>query len=546
MTGIRRLDEATVARIAAGEVVTRPAAVVRELVDNALDAGARRVDVSVAGDGTERIRVEDDGRGIDPADADLLFERHATSKLAGPADVDAVETLGFRGEALAAIADAASVAVTTRREGSEAVRITPDAPPEPAGRAVGTTVVVEDLFADRPARLESLASPRREFSRISDAVSRYALSRPAVGFSLSHDGDRTFGTPGSGSYVDALLGVYDRSVAGRATEFADRDGEVGVEGIAAYPSVTRANADHVYVAVDGRPVRDAGIRSAVVEGYGSLLPGDRHPVAAVDVSVPADRVDANVHPGKREVALADADRVAEAVRTAVREALSTADLARAAEASAALEGELSPLDAEAASPLADLDVIGVFRGLYVLCADGDRLLVVDGHAAHERVTYERLRAAVGDGVPSAAVDPPETLALSPRAGALVADPEVRATLDRLGFAVESLGEGVCRVRAVPAPLGRAADPGALRDVLDVVREGGDPEAAVTGDGLADLACHRSLRAGEVDAAAGRDLVSELAACEQPYACPHGRPTVLSVGEATLARGFERATTRLED
>jgi DNA mismatch repair protein MutL len=541
---IERLDDDAVRRIAAGEVVTDPAAAVKELVENALDAGARSVEVTVENGGIDRIRVADDGRGIPPAEAPLAFERHATSKIRRAGDVDAVDTLGFRGEALSAIADAATVEMTTRAAGSAAVRLGPDGEPTPAARAEGTTVEVTDLFADRPARRESLASPRREFAKVSDLVASYALVHPSVGFALSHAEDRTFATPGSGSRVDAALGVYDRSVAGQATEFAHRDGEVAVEGLLCYPSVTRATHDHVYTAVSGRVVRDATVRSAVLDGYGGLLPPDRYPVAVVDVAVPPEGVDANVHPAKTAVAFADADAVTAAVREAVEDALATEDLTRSAEAAVDLEESVERLDADADAPLAELSVVGVFRDLYVLCEAGDRLLVVDGHAAHERVNFERLRAAVGEAVPSVAVDPPETVALSPANGAVLSDPEVREAVERAGFEAEPLGEGTCRVSAVPAPVGRAADPGAVRAVLSELRGGGDAADAVD-DGLAELACHDSLKAGDgFDRETARRLVDSLAACERPYACPHGRPTVLSIEEATLARGFDRPNTRL--
>ncbi|PSQ18782.1 DNA mismatch repair protein MutL [Halobacteriales archaeon QS_8_69_26] len=567
MTTIEPLPEDALGRIAAGEVVTDPASVVKELVENALDAGASRVEVAMENGGKDLVRVADDGCGMTPADAVRAFDRHATSKVRTAADVAAVDTLGFRGEALAAVADAATVELVTRadREESEAVRTWPDGSTEPAARGAGTTVTVRDLFADRPARRESLASTAREFAKVSDLVARYALVRPGVRFELAHDGDRTVATPGSGSRVDALVGVYDREVAGAATEFAAREEGVTVEGVACRPSVTRAGSDHVHVGVDGRAVRDPAVRRAVVAGYGSLLPGDRYPVAVVGVSVPPDRVDANVHPAKEEVAFADEAAVTGAVEAAVRDALATEDLTRTADLATDVESSLEPVEGRE-SVFEDAAVIGAFRDLYVLCEADDGLLVVDGHAAHERVNYERLRAAVGEGVPSVDLDPPATLSLSPREAALVSDPAVRAALADLGFDVAPDG-GDARVSAVPAPVGRAADPGALQDVLDRLRGDGslggdgtgapgsaagptridaDPETLLDEDPLADLACHPSLKAGDdFDDDTARRLVDRLGSCEHPYACPHGRPTVLSIDEATLVRGFDRENTRLE-
>ncbi|MFB6122627.1 MAG: DNA mismatch repair endonuclease MutL [Haloferacaceae archaeon] len=543
---IRRLDPETVDRIAAGEVVTRPARVVAELVENALDAGAGTVEIEVAGDGTERIRVADDGRGMDAETVELAVERHTTSKLPD-GDPTGVETLGFRGEALASIAEVATLAVTTNDGGPRGTRVVVadgETDVGPAGRAEGTTVEVRDLFHNRPARRESLASANAEFARISDLASRYALVRPDVRFRLSHDGREVFATSGSGDYADALLGVYDRQVAARSTELDAEtdvdDRSVSMRGVLGYPSVTRSTRDHVYVAVDGRPLTDERLRRAVVAGYGSLLPSGRAPVAVVDVSLPADAVDPNVHPAKERVAFRDADAVESAVEAAVSDALSTADLRRAAEVSMDLDATLSPLETDSAFD--DATVVGQFRGLYLLCAADDGLLVVDQHAAHERVNYERLRAAVDEaGVPSASLDPPETVSLSPTEAATAE--AHRETLRELGFDVAAFGGDTYRLRSVPAPLGRVADADALRETLASLRSGANP-ADRRDELLADLACHPSLKAGDdLTADEASALLDRLGQCDQPFACPHGRPTVLEIEEAALARGFEREATR---
>jgi len=547
---MRRLDRETVDRIAAGEVVTRPARVVVELVENALDAGAERIEIEVNGDGTERIRVADDGDGMSARAAELAVERHTTSKLPD-GNLTAVETLGFRGEALASIADVARLTLTTNDGGPKGTRVTVDGDEvtvESAGRGRGTTVEVRDLFHNRPARRESLAAPATEFERISDRVAAYALLRPAVAFSLDHDGRRTVATPGTGDAADAALSVYGREVARESTaldaaaavEAGGRETEVTVRGLLAYPSITRASTGHVRLAVNGRPVSVPTLRRAVERGYGSLLPGDRHPVAALAVSLPPWAVDPNVHPTKETVALRAADAVAGVVEEAVADALSTADLRRSADVAMDLDAALDPVDGTA-SALADATFVGRFRDLYLLCAaDGD-LLVIDQHAAHERINYERLREAVDSAaVPSATLDPPATLSLSP---AEVAAVEAHADeLARLGFDPEPFGGGTVRLRAVPAPLGRVADPEALESTLAALRDG---SAADERDALlADLACHPSLKAGDEltdDEAAA--LIERLGACDQPFACPHGRPTVLAIDEGHLARGFDRHPNR---
>ncbi|EMA69138.1 DNA mismatch repair endonuclease MutL [Halorubrum distributum] len=568
---VRRLDRATVDRIAAGEVVTRPARVVGELVDNALDADASRVEIAVDGDGTDRIRVADDGRGMGRADAARAVERHATSKLAPDGDPVGIESLGFRGEALAAIAEAARLELVTSPGDGVGTRVVVDGTAgtaatadetnvevEPAGRARGTTVVVEDLFATRPARRESLAGADAEFARISSLVADYALANPSVAFSLDHDGSATLSTPGT-DRTDALLAVYDRDTASRSTTVdasvdlgvagpdatGDAPVSVGVAGALAYPSATRSTRDHVRVSVNGRPVRNDRLAAALRDGYGRLLPDGREPVAAVDVSLPPARVDPNVHPAKREVGLRDADAVAEAVASVVEDALTGADLRRSADVATDLDSALDPVGEEDGSRVgafADADPLGVFRDLYVLVEAGDELLVIDGHAAHERVNYERLaRAFDGDPVPTAALDPPATVSLSTDEAAAA-----RAHADdlaALGFETEAFGGGTRRLRTVPAPFGRTADADAFRDALAAV-SGSDSGAArdARDDLLADLACHPSLRRGDFDDLADgdlRDLLDRLGECDRPYACPHGRPTVLAVDAATFAAGFGR-------
>ncbi|MFB6103142.1 MAG: DNA mismatch repair protein MutL, partial [Haloplanus sp.] len=436
---------------------------------------------------------------------------------------------------------------------------------ESAGRGRGTTVEVHDLFHNRPARKESLAAPATEFERISDRVGAYALLRPEVAIVLEHDGRRVFASPGSGDPADAALAVYGREVARESTTLdaeasvAVGDSEagsasiprgdgrpgtdgatVGLCGLLAYPSVTRAASDHVRIAVNGRPVSVPALRQAVERGYGSLLPGDRHPVAALSVSLPPQAVDPNVHPTKETVALRATDAIVQAVEDAVNDALSTADLRRSADVAMDLEAALDPVDT-AESALGDATYVGRFRDCYLLCETDDQLIVIDQHAAHERINYERLRAAVETSdIPSAELDPPATLSLSPGDAAAV---EAHAdALESLGFDCAPFGGGTVRVRAVPAPLGRVADPETLREAVAALRNG--EGADIRDDLLSELACHPSLKAGDaLSAEAAKGLIDRLGACDQPFACPHGRPTVLAIDEAHLARGFERHPRR---
>ena len=552
MTRITELDTETIERIAAGEVVTRPASVVTELVENALDAGADSIEVAVENAGLDLVRVTDDGRGMTEADARLAVERHATSKIHGVADVERVATLGFRGEALPSIARVARLELTTKaaESGAAGTRVVVDDDGktiEPAGRAVGTTVSVTDLFANTPVRRKSLATPKREFARISDAVSEYALTHPDVRFSLTHDGRTVLSTPGSASYTDAVLGVYDRETASQSTAFGrenrngdDRSSEgVSVCGLVVYPSITRATPAHVTTAINGRALDDPTVREGVTQGYGSLLPDDRYPIAVIDVSLPPEAVDVNVHPSKDEVAFAEPEVVAAAVEQAVSAALATQDLAHTGEMAFDLDSSLGEPAGESAFDA--IEVIGGFRDLYLLCEADNDLLVVDQHAAHERINFERLRAALDDGIDSVSIEP-TPLSLTATEAALVA--ANADALDALGFRIETDG-GTYRATGLPAPLGRVAEPSAVHDVLDAFLAGDEP-ANPREELLKEIACHPSLKAGE--SLTGEDaarLVERLGACEQPFACPHGRPTVLTIDEETFARGFERPNTRFD-
>ena len=543
---IRKLDDETVELIAAGEVVKNPASVVKELIENSLDADASYVDIEVDGGGIDRVRVADDGCGIEAKDAIKAFERHATSKIRDPEDVSKVDTLGFRGEALPSIARVAHIEMVTKAEEGDGVGATrvltgtgvEGKETEETGRAPGTTVEVTRLFEKTPARRAALSTPRREFRRISRLVTRYALARPDVAFTLEHDGRETVSTPGSGDYVDSLYAVYGRDVASRAIRFTYED-DVTVEGALVRPSETRTESHHVYTAVNGRALDDEAVRSATVEGYGNLLPKDRYPVAVASVGVPPERVNVNVHPAKKEVRFVDEDAVRCAVTKAVRDALTSEDLTR--RDAVDLDAPVEELETSGDSAFADAEVIGQFRDLYLLCESGDDLLVVDQHAAHERVNYEELCAEFNGSVPSVELEEAVTVDLSPEEAAVVE--ERGDALRENGFRVEEFGGGLYRVRGVPAPMGRVGDTELVHDVLDRFVAG--EEIDLRDEVLKDVACHPSLKAGdELTKEEATSLVRALGGCEQPFACPHGRPTVLSVNERRIAEGFERGGVRL--
>ena len=580
-TTICRLDDEMIAAVAAAEVITRPADVVAELIENALDAGADRIDISVTGDGTDQLVVRDNGQGMSKQDAILAVQRHTTSKInatkqaAGeitPTTQDGiippVETLGFRGEALASIATVGTLEIETNNGGPCGTMIKTNGPTaesvEPTGRACGTTITVDNLFEAVPARQEALASSQAEFARISKLVSHYALLHPMTAISLQHDGNDVLSTSGDG-YTSALLGVYNREIAAQSTTIEStqtididtkssqitQTATIEINGVLVHPTVTRANRNAVSIAIDGRPVNNETLMAAIMNGYSDLLPGGQHPIAAVTVSLPGSLTDHNVHPRKQTVRIQTADLIADMIETSVSDALSTVDQRQIDTLSTELDVSLEALtdaDQTSSAAVADADVLGQFQELYLLCSLDDTLLIVDQHAAHERITYERLCATVDETLPTVAIDPPVTVSLTPGQ---------YSTLDCITDQLMTYGykytkrddtqntHKAINVHSVPAPLGQPAAPVSIRDAIDALQNDDTPSVAhERTDTLAELACHQSLRAGEIlDSPAADELLNQLGACENPYACPHGRPVVLTIDEMDLVRAFGRRNTR---
>jgi DNA mismatch repair protein MutL len=442
---IRILAPEVAARIAAGEVVDRPASVVKELVENSLDAGAARIAVEVTAGGLDSIRVTDDGFGIEAGELLMAFARHATSKLADDADMARVLTLGFRGEALPSIAAVAEVEVVSRPPGAEAaalVRLVPEAPAETGSRGapVGTSVSVRRLFGRLPARRKFLRPPANEANAIAAVVSHYALAYPEVRFSLTLDGRQSFGTPGSGDLRDAVAGVYGLEMAAEMLAVDSPDGATGVDGLVGPPSLSRASRGYISLFVNRRWIQNRRLAFAVEQAYQGMLMTGRHPLALLNISCPYEDVDVNVHPTKAEVRFRDESAVFAAVQRAVRAAL-VARTPVPAGVSAGAGLVLSPepwtpplwergfrrdgaslshpaagdlkvvstshtdvgngasLTPAAALPV--LRVIGQFGGVYIIAEGPDGMYMIDQHAAHERVLYERFSLARANRKPDA-------------------------------------------------------------------------------------------------------------------------------------------------
>ena len=599
---IRLLSTQTVNRIAAGEVIERPAAAVKELVENALDAGARRVEVILTGGGIDRIEVIDDGAGIAAAELALAIERHATSKLGDEALVRIV-TLGFRGEALPSIGAAARLTLISRPEGqSEAYKITVaggevgEVAPIAAG--FGTRAIVEDLFYATPARRKFLRSVRAEADAAERAVWRLALSAPAVGFRLVSDQRVMFELPAQdeAGRVAALFG-RDTAAALLMLE-AERDGVV-LSGLAGPASLSRATMALQSFVVNGRPVVDPLLRMALRLAYRDVIAAGRHPVAALRLSVPAEQLDVNVHPAKTELRFADANGIRSLVIGAIGRLLTRpitlagaptayapGHLPAAATATAlqlrtipAAEPRITsaaePRITSAAEPRTTLAARGFAEAelafgapplarrfepeptqqshplgapvaqildTYVLAVAADgALVIIDQHAAHERLTEERLRAEFAAGaVVAQSLLLPVVVDMAPSDAARLLSNA--PTLQLLGLEIEAFGAGAILVRAVPAALREANASAMLQDLAEELAESDTPVAleAKLDAALARLACHRSIRAGRrLDVAEMSALLREMEATPRAATCSHGRPTFLKLTKADLEKLFGR-------
>ncbi len=608
---VRRLPETTVNRIAAGEVVERPASVVKELVENALDAGARRIEVTTDGGGRRLIRVADDGTGMNRADLELAVERHATSKLDGD-DLMQIASLGFRGEALPSIGSVARLSITTRHAGEpHAWSLEVDAgqksDPKPAALGQGTRVEVSDLFYATPARLKFLKQDRTEGEAVREVVRRLAMSRPDVAFTLSGE-DRNPVTwaaalpdaTGRLARLADILGADFRSNA--VAVQAEREGTT-VDGYIALPTMNRANSLGQYLFVNGRPVRDKLLLGVLRGAYADYLPRDRHPVVALFITLPPQEVDVNVHPAKTEVRFRNATLVRSLLMHAVKDGLNresgrsastggTATLAAfrpaalprrnsfdwrrsfarpgspsrggvaawsapdAGFAEILQESYQTALDVggaaatarvETVEPAADaLDrplgaALAQVHDTYIVAQTRDGLVVVDQHAAHERLVYERIKASLDrSGVARQILLIPEIVELD--AGDVAHLAERTGELARFGLAIEPFGPGAVAVRETPAMLGEIDAAALVRDLAEHMAEWDEalPLERRLMHVAATMACYGSVRAGRrLKAAEMNALLREMEVTPNSGQCNHGRPTYVELKLSDIERLFGR-------
>jgi len=569
-SSIRVLDDATIAQIAAGEVIERPVSVVKELVENSLDAGATSIVVDCGDGGRTSISVTDDGDGIAPDELKLAFERHATSKLTSADDLFSISSLGFRGEGLASIAAAGRVELISRRRDAdfgarvEARGVTIGDPAQIAA-PLGTRVVVRDLFALTPARREFLKSGRAEFARIASLLGQLSLGHPRVAFALKSDGRDVWTLQTVDDPVDRLEVVFGRGARG-ALVAIEEDGAHSIELVSGHisaPGRDRSNRNGQVFFVNGRLVRSAALSSAWLAGYGSFGMTGRYPYGALGVRLPPGDVDVNVHPTKIEVRFANQSAVFDAVRRAVARTLRATETVRSFAVSSmpldsaengvddglkkvlgraklgdavdAADAQLSFAPSRAGN---SIRMLGQIERTFIVAASDGEMIVIDQHAAHERIAYEAIVDAAGATDTAAPLLFPSVIELTPARAAVLHDAEEE--LAAAGVVVEPFGDGAYRIASLPAGYEkRRFDLDGLLDDLgddDAPREGVAHRNRV----LATIACHSVVRAGEaLSPQEQASLYERLVRCREPHSCPHGRPTMLRLDRLALAKAFKR-------
>jgi DNA mismatch repair protein MutL len=572
---IRVLPEALASQIAAGEVVERPASVVKELVENALDAGATQIQIRVEGAGQRLIEVSDNGQGIPADEIALALQRHATSKISRAEDLARIHTLGFRGEALAAMASVARLTLISRPQSAEAAaRLQADAghagSVETFGAPAGTSVRVDDLFYNVPARRKFLKSELTERRQVNQLMARYALAYPNVRFMLEIEGRLTLHTSGQGDRREVLASLYDASMARRMIEVDAANEEIGVTGFISPMDLTRGNRSELTFFVNGRWVQDPALAAAVLQAYHGMLMVGRYPVAVLFIQLPLEMVDVNVHPTKAEVRFADRDKVFSAVQRAIRRALlANSPLPTLEPVQAGLawrpmpapppesiveepegEQEAESLAAPDAGPQPSLPgsrvpllrLVGQVGSAYLVAEGPDGLYLVDQHAAHERVLFERFQAQRKKPASQILLEPATISLPAPQAELLGSQITV---LVELGFEIELFGPHAFKVRAIPSLLLGSDPEVALRAVVEDFEEDETPlEKEISAKLVARICKRVAVKAGQMlSVEEQRALLRDLEACSAPRSCPHGRPTMIHLPIDLLEKQFGRRGAR---
>jgi DNA mismatch repair protein MutL len=580
---IRLLDPATVARIAAGEVIERPASIVKELVENSLDAGAGAIDIEIASAKGQvtRISVTDDGTGMGRTDSGMAFTRHATSKIRDLPDIFTCHTLGFRGEALASIGAVSRTTLITREKGGEGylgTRIVMEGgqifEEGDAGCPEGTCITVEKIFFNTPARRKFQKSLASEISLISAIVERLAVTHPDTGFRLTLNGKERIAVPGGSDLRDTIIHLFGLELADQLIPVTGT-GRFGVQGFISVPGLSRRNPYQMYISVNRRAVSSRNLNAAIKEAYGTLLPQDRYPVVFLDLSIPGDDVDVNVHPAKKEVRLSGEEEILATVKNVIVATLADQNLVPelkeqrvdvpvtpesrfrypdphtvlGAVSESLLKDRLATGrqlrltetgTAEDTLRLDEPEIIGQLGALYILArtVNGD-LLVIDQHAAHERVLYEQVTARSSRPESSQELIDPVIFRVSPRERETLA--AAIPVLGEEGFVIEEFGAQDFAVRSVPVVLGRHLDPGVVREIVaELIAPGTTHGPDRTEQLRRIIACRGAIKAGATCTREQcQQLVRQLRNAQNPFTCPHGRPTMIVLPLKKLDELFRR-------
>lgn len=566
---IRRLDEALAGKIAAGEVIERPASAVKELVENSLDAKSESIAVELEQGGIRCIVIRDNGEGMDDDDLLVCVERHTTSKITLEPDLDRIATLGFRGEALASIAAVSRMRIISRPRGTQEaheVRVVAQAVdgPFPAARAPGTTVEARELFFNLPARARFLGTPRTESLHANRAIRRLALARPAVSWSLTHGGKSVLEAPQVGSLLDRIAQLYGVEVARAMIPVDVSREEISVSGFISQPDLRRGNRRDQLFCVNGRPVSDRGLSYVLASAYHGILRRGSYPLAVICIDLPFEQVEVNVHPRKEEIRFAEPRRVQETLNRALQGALASRYVVSPLLASDTAQppplertkASISPLElrqkvgtirtahgAEKVRVLNERRVIGQLLRTYLLVECSDGLEIVDQHIAHERILFERLRRQSQCGeVARQQFLLPVRVELSFESAALVASS--REQLERVGILLEEFGGGTFLFREYPSLLAEAQSRHGFQELAEriaaLLEQREEVKDVVFDRLLGELACGAAIKAGaRMPLAEQQALVDQLMQLENPYTCPHGRRIIFTVSKEDLDRRFQR-------
>jgi DNA mismatch repair protein MutL len=577
---IKVLSEKVANQIAAGEVIERPASVVKELIENSIDASASEINILLEDAGRSRIRIEDNGAGIPAVDLALALAGHATSKLSTPEDLLDIKTLGFRGEALASIGSVARLTITSKVPDSMAgARINEDGgiveAVEPASSPNGTSIEVADLFYNVPARLKFLRSDMTETKQVVGLVTRYAMAYPNIRWTYIQDGKTLFKTSGNGSKQEILHNLFGRQDASDLLPIEFTDQGLAIEGFISNLQLTRSNRKDITLFINGRWVQDPALTAAVIKAYNTMLMVGRYPVAILFITLGSNQVDVNVHPSKAEVRFRNADFVFSNVQRAIRRGLlaytpipeinaislwgrQSPNLGPSnqqispdwvmAEAEANRENKALSTEAEArptqeylpGERLPLLRLIGQVASTYLIAEGPDGLYLIDQHAAHERVLFDDLMASFNKAnIPSQALAIPATIDLSPEKAAVLTSQ--LPVFHELGFQVEEFGPNSFIIRAIPALFRRGDPKAAVLSVIQEFEEDETPMGAEIESKIAGRVCKRmAVKAGQVLSGEEQaSLLEKLETSTSPRTCPHGRPTMIHLSAALLERQFGR-------